>query len=149
MAEKPACRCGTSMILTEASLSGEMSCRKDASVFYQTKCCINRLKCCLPLLHQSPCSVCQTANWTAFCASCSIRSVLMSFNCCLEDKLRLPRKKCSLLYFTHAIQWVLCCSCKASCKCESVLMTKWHFNESNGISHTYCVSISHMDLAPV
>ena len=115
--------------------------------FYQTKCCINRLKFCLPLLHQSTCSVCQTANWTALCTSFSIHSVLMSFNCCLEDKLRLPRKKCSLLYFTHAIQWVLCCSCKASCKCESVLMTKWHFNESNGISHTYCISISHMDLA--
>lgn len=61
-AEKPACRCGTSMILTEARLSGEMNCRKGASVFYQTKCCINGLKFYLPLLHQSTCSVCQTAN---------------------------------------------------------------------------------------
>lgn len=63
----------------------------------------------------------------------------------------LPRWKKKKKVFRCALYGryneAFCCSRKASCKRETVLMTKWHFNEPYGISHTYCISVSRTDLA--
>lgn len=106
-------------------------------------CYINRPKSHLPF----------SISWPVlYVSSYKLNSFLYLLCWCLSTSVWKTNyacyiKKRSLLYFLHTVQWVLCCSCKGSCKCKSVLMTKWHFNESNGIRHTYCISVSHMDLA--
>lgn len=75
-------------------------------------------------------------KWNYSPALCWILPVLVSFSCCLEDKLCLPHEKCARLCFLHTphnepFAWVVRQAVSAR-----LLMTKWHFNESNGIRHT-------------
>lgn len=88
-------------------------------------------------------------------------SLWLPFNTCHVDALQLlsrrqiaachvekqQKKKVLRCALYRRYNEAFRCSRKASCKRETVLMTKWHFNEPYGISHTYCISVSRTDLA--
>lgn len=69
-------------------------------------------------------------------ALCSILPMLVSFSCCLEDKLCLPYEKCALLCFQHTPHNEPFARVVSQAVSARLPMTKWRFNESNGIRHT-------------